>query len=515
MKSGFILIEIMIALSLATIFIGLIFMINHNSEVNYQMAIVHKELMKVFEERYSMYTDIHIGQEIHQLIQNTRLGKSISFNVKAKRFGNEDKEIDFEISASTTRGYTKSLHFAQILHGIEGEQCSVDIINGYKVGSYDYWTKKYNNPFISSDISVGNSLSHIDKLKMGIIRYNKRDIHLPVHELFNPTEIDIKGNLLYISEDSNVSSDPDLYIFDISSSTNIILRSSINSGPGLSDFVVKGDYIFASARSTVGQLHIFSLSNREKDLQLIGKYKLPLPFSSSTPTLGSSIEVNSDYIYLGTEKWDGNEFNIIDISNVYSPSYVNGFEIGSRVNDIKMALISEAKLSNEINPSHDNILVANSGLFQLINLNISNPNNISISKKYEFSGSSRQDGKVIFPFENSLIFGRTNGGFNIVYDHELFYWPEEFVSLKQSGAGNISLDEPGGIYGIISDRFHIFLASRTLNNEFKIIDSNIASSTYSIPLDILPEKMICNRDRLYILGHQSPFLNEIYFIQND
>ncbi len=68
-------------------------------------------------------------------------------------------------------------------------------------------------------------------------------------------------------------------------------------------------------------------------------------------------------IFLGTEKWDGAEFSIIDINNPASPSIIGSFETGSKVNDIyindKYAYIADSDitqfhildLNNILNPN--------------------------------------------------------------------------------------------------------------------------------------------------------------------
>ena len=172
-----------------------------------------------------------------------------------------------------------------------------------------------------------------------------------------------------------------------------------------------------------------------------------------------------------------------------------GLEIGAKVDDIEV---------------RGNVAyVASADQYQLRAVDISVPSNPVVIATFSPSGWQRQEGKAISSFEDGLSFGRTSGGFNIATDHELFAWA---TSSTVNSTAPDSLDISGGVYGIIADKRHIFAATRTLNKEFSIFDSSLASSastTYSLP--VAPQTMTCNGSNIYVLANTAPYIYEISF----
>jgi hypothetical protein len=209
--------------------------------------------------------------------------------------------------------------------------------------------------------------------------------------------------------------------------------------------------------------------------------------------LASSIFYKNNKVYLGTEKWSGEEFNIIDVSDVINPVKIGGLEIGSKVNDIYV---------------DGNIAyVASSDQFQLRVVDIKNPNNPTVLNTFSPSGWQRQEGKTISLFEQSLNFGRTSGGFNFISDHEAFSW---LANSSTTLDNPFSIDVPSGVYGIVRDRDRIYLATRQVDRELQIFDTQLSASTssaYSLPIQ--PQAMTCDGDHLYILAHTAPVIYKI------
>lgn len=314
-------------------------------------------------------------------------------------------------------------------------------------------------------------------------------ISLPIDVRNLPTDFEIRNNIAYISFDSNISSDPDLMIFDVNNYKQSKILGSIDSGPGISSFVLAGRQIYASALSTAFQLHVFDL-NGPNDIKIKAKYKLPLPFATSSSPYGTSLDFHNPYIYLGTNKWEGEEFNQIEYKN-NTFNFVNSFEIGSKVNEI-YSFDNEIYLAG----SNENQLV----LFR---------NNIGILDKIvSFSGSgfNKQEGKSLDIYENILAFGRTSGGFDIKADPEIYL----FSSSSQIIKSDLSLNQSGGYYGAVFDKDYVYLISHEVDKEFQIKDHALqVVFDYSLP--IKPKKIVCDRDKIYILSGTSPDLYEISF----
>ncbi len=380
--------------------------------------------------------------------------------------------------------------------------CSVDFIDRTIVGSYDWWKRQAQAAMATSTTTAPL------RLNIALTKYP-----LPIPTTILITHLEVRGNIAYVSADSNVTSDPDLYViklpFDESGSdyynpvagsstvNGSTILSSINSGPGITNFSIAGKYIYAAAPSTAAELHIIQQGPNHA-LSLVKKYQLSLPYATATPALGSSIAFSNDKIYLGTEKWVGEEFNIIDVTNPALPAKKSGMEIGTRVGDIYI--------------NGDKAYVSSPDQQQLKIIDISNPLLPIVQNGFGPSGWQRQEGLVSNIFEGRLDFGRTSGGYNVTTDHEAFTFATS-SPLNQSAYK--STDMPGGVYGILSDRYYEYVITRQIGNEFQIFDHNMnASSSSRFALPTSPQSMTCYRDKIYILSHTSPNIYQIQIIEN-
>ncbi len=345
--------------------------------------------------------------------------------------------------------------------------------------------RKY--PFISPADAEGTPLC---SPKLGSTTPAITPIVLPINPLLPLTDIEVRNRIAYISIDSSVSADPDLIIADIADPKNPKILSVLNTGPGIKSIALAGKYIFAAAASAAAQLHVIRLDSLAAPA-LVKKYQLPLPAPSTTPPMGSSISYRKGIAYLGTEKWDGNELSTIDVAVPSIPKMLGGMEIGSKVNDSAVR--------------GDLAYVANASPYQLETIDAKDPAHPVVAEAFSPSGWARQEGEAASSFEDTHSLGRTSGGFDIASDHEAFMWPA-------TSSMPVSMNMPGGVYGIIAGRDHAYLATRTVNKEFAVLNSSLSSSSaayYSLPVS--PQAMTCDLDRLYILAHSAPALYEITF----
>lgn len=340
-------------------------------------------------------------------------------------------------------------------------------------------------------------------------------IVLPISSAQYITHFEVRNGYAYISFDSNVNSDKDFMIIDIRDRDNPSIVGSIDTGPGLSSFVIVGSKAYASAASTAFQLHIIDISNRYSPV-LLSKFKIPPPYATATMPYATSIQhfsrSGADYVIFGTEKWVGNEFNIIDVSNPLMPNFVNSYKIDSKVNSIFLYTRSDL----EGRPPQMIAYVAASSLDQLLRFDISNVNQPNLVDSFSPSGWNRQEGKSIDIRYDRLVFGRTAGGFDIVNDHELFAWPTSTIESGGplstfSHSQNISK----GIYGIVEDIENIFTLSRSTmwplmiwNNELEQITTSSLSEVF-LQNGEVPKFMNCDNDHIYILSSNIPILYEI------
>lgn len=288
------------------------------------------------------------------------------------------------------------------------------------------------------------------------------------------TDIEARNGIAYLVADSTSSSQKDFFIIDARDPSNPSLVSSLNTGPGLSAIEVAGPYVFVAQASSVNQLQIIDIRDRRSP-QLISQLKLPLPTPTTTASFASSIFYSKGYIYLGTQKWNGAEFSVIDVSNPYDPVVVGMFETNTVVNDIYIR--------------KDRAYLAAADEKQLRVLDISIKNDPLLMSSFSPSGWQTQAGRTLEYFEDRLGFGRTVGGFNVQTNHEAF--------LFQDNIQQASKDIPGGVYGMLVRPESVFLLTHSTDQELQVWNPDLSERIHDMPLGSSPAKMSCDRSNLF------------------
>ncbi len=141
-----------------------------------------------------------------------------------------------------------------------------------------------------------------------------------ISDLSNPTEIhslqvstdaiydvEVSGGYLFAGD---FSTSDDIYIYDISDPTNLVLQDSISAGASVFDLEVSGGFLYAVSTAAGDDFEIFDISDVSNILKVAGV------------ELGDniySLEVVDNYAYIGT---GGGNLLIYDISDPVSPSSV-------------------------------------------------------------------------------------------------------------------------------------------------------------------------------------------------
>lgn len=507
---GILLVDILIAFSLTTLFIIIMSQSSSQAREIFETAKMREQALRIYSANSDSIDALLPDSTIDLVASSSSVGKAygkwygnLMIETVSAVYDNDSSYLDLDIATSSLnvtgydpvtfrsiRGFNNGGSFLDIDVGSQldiggAPVCSVDFGNNNVIGSYEY--ERLREGTIQSGGGVSSTTIDLQIIP----------IHLPIDPNLPLTDIEVRNGIAYVVADSNISADPDLYIFDIRDPSNVRLVSSLNTGPGLSSIALAGKRIYASAPSTVAQLHTIRLDNLSTPV-LENRYRLPLPYATATPTLGSSVFYNAGKVYLGTEKWVGEEFNVIDVSDPITPTKLSGNEIGSKVNDI----FSYRGYTYVTASSRDQLLVFNT------RSPASSTVEIDLAQAFSPSGWERQEGKVVSFFEQGLGLGRTSGGFDISSDHEVFLWA---TTSSSTLVDFVSANNPGGVYGILQDRSHIYLATRQLNKELQILDRNLSTIIASFALPIAPLVMTCDRDYIYILANRAPFIFKMTF----
>ncbi len=294
------------------------------------------------------------------------------------------------------------------------------------------------------------------------------------------TDIEARNGIVYLTADATISAYADLFIINTIDTAHPTLVSSLNTGPGVSAIEIAGPYIFLAQSSSVNQLQIIDIHNRSSP-QLISQLKLPLPTPTTTAPFATSIFYSKGFIYLGTVKWNGAEFTIIDVSNIYNPTVLGTFETNTKINDIYV--------------NENTAFLASSDTQQIRILDVTDKSNLVLINSFSPSGSQTAEGKVLDYWQGGFGFGRSTGGFNIMANHEVFVFAtsSDFSDIPSY----ISKDIAGGIYGMTMRNDNVFLLTHSTDHEFQIWDSTLSARISDISLGIQGKRMSCDLSNFY------------------
>ncbi len=449
-----IVVDILLAFSLAAIFAALIFESSTLLRNVFEQARERNELMDLYEAHKDYFVNMIPYESRHLSIPVA--SSTVEIIGQARWYGNDRVETEININGK---------------------------LSFKSVRSY---------PKMSEIDTRGTSVCSADFNRQGTLTITQ--IALPVDPLLPLTDLEVRNSVAYISTDSTRAGDPDIIVVDISDTTHPSIVSFLNTGPGITTFSLVGKWIFTAAASTAGQLHAIRIDSLNQ-LVLERKYTLPLPSTTTSPTMASSIFYADNQLYLGTEKWDGAEFIVFDTSNPAQLVQQGSLEIGSKVTDIFVR--------NGIAYS------TTAAQQQLIVTDITDPFHLVPQNSFSPAGWSRQEGKHIYFFEDRLSFGRTSGGFDIKTEHELFTWA---TSSAQDLASLTSFNVSGGVYASVADRSGVYIVTRSAGHELQKFGFDVSQgpvATYSLP--VAPQTLVCDNERLYVLAHSAPFIYEISF----
>lgn len=404
----------------------------------------------------------------HMAPYEARADAVSSTSARAIWYGNDRIETDMAVVATGTPS-----------SGSRAERIELEQVSAYP---YSDMRDAVGTPLCSADFLHGKSASVPDIAA----------IQLPVSQTLPLTDLQVRDGVAYVSADSAASADPDILVFDIRDEKSPKLLSSINTGPGISSIAIAGRRIYAAAKSAAAQLHVVRLDSLASPV-LEARFKLPLPYATATAPFASSIFYDRSKAYLGTEKWDGDEFDVVDVSDPARPAKIGGLDTGTKINGIYAR--------NGI------AYLAGADQYQLRIVDATDPTSPFLLNSFGPSGWQRQEGQKIDLFENALSFGRTSGGFDIPTDFEAFAWATTSLS---SLANPAHANDPGGAYGIVADRRHIFLGTRQAGKEFKVFDRSLSVlATYPLPASV--QSSTCDNDSIFVLGHTAPIIYRITF----
>jgi hypothetical protein len=301
-----------------------------------------------------------------------------------------------------------------------------------KLQSYVLWrdgflqTHQIEIPAFVSDLSIQPDTYECDSAM-----WSSSTLFTPSQQLFSSllpaniaanagsiSTLNVASTTLYAIASSTVlKTDPDIFMFDISSSTNPEYEGDLDSAPstklGLNSVAISKGYIYAANGSqpnfatcktgaACSQLQIIN-SVDPANPTVTTNFQLstttaPFATGSEGQSIGKSIAYSEGRVYLGLSKDAntlGDEFNIIDVRNPSSPQWLGGYHVGRSVNRIR---IKGAFAYLATDGPQEEVLV----------VNISDPAHILLVSSFTAPGNSLYGyGKDLTFASSTILLGRS------------------------------------------------------------------------------------------------------------
>lgn len=270
-------------------------------------------------------------------------------------------------------------------------------------------------------------------------------------ESYDAKDITVDGIYAYMGTKNNSGgSDPEFYIFNISTPGNVTLAGDYDVGGDVNAVFIDGDYAYLATSVDSQELLVLDISNKANPVQA-GSY------NSDEGKDGQSIFVDGNTAYLGTSNnfgWYDHEFYVLDVGNLASISKLDSYNIYNTVYDIykdgNYAYIATARLFDE-----------------LLIFNVQNPESIGYVGHYNEWGW--YVGYGIHKEGDTAYFVTSNGWFGsqdfYIIDVSNPYIPSKIGSLDLGT--NREIDVNGD---------YAYVASDTNNEELTIIDISTPSA---------------------------------------
>jgi|SRR3989344_315903 len=287
----------------------------------------------------------------------------------------------------------------------------------------------------------------------------------------NATDIDIQDNFVYITTDPSAPGKDDFFIYEFDPvAVTLTPRGSLDISVGLNAVDVAGNYAYLANASTTGtesseELVIIDVTDKDSP------FPLPSPLTlgiipncpSFCPGGAQSIYYLNGRVYIGTHRINGDEFYVVDVSNIPSspPSIIRSLNVNHNVNDIA------------VRDGYAYLAVSdNSG--ELHVYNISDPGPISFAGSFNANrtGSDIEDGISLYLIGNKVYLGRER--VNNPSERDFYIIDADVASptfLEELGSQNLGLGPSAvGTVGLVVRGRLAFLAIDDSTTAFKILN---------------------------------------------
>lgn len=303
------------------------------------------------------------------------------------------------------------------------------------------------------------------------------------------TKIEAREPYLFISLDSNKTNDSDLIVLDVKNKENILVADEINTGSGISDFVLTKDHIISSYSGSALSGQVINIRDPQ-NIYIVNQFATALPFATATRGYASSIALDFPYLYLGTEKWIGNELEVFYLNNLSDIKNLYSFDINNKIEDI---LVDKNRLY---------IAKAGKDEFMSIDKNLLNEGILSYNS-FSFKGHETQETLSLLYTPQKIWLMRSSGGFNNSNNPELISIQKDTEEIIQN------IDWGSSIYRAINKSEDIVFVSGSTSAPVRLLNTDNRLSEISIPDKQKIVSISCDLSFVYFAGIKDIFIYQI------
>lgn len=190
------------------------------------------------------------------------------------------------------------------------------------------------------------------------------------------------------------SSDPEFYIYDITTPASPVEIGTMDLGTDAFDVVVSGNYALVATASNSQELMVINLSTPASP-SLTGS------FNAAGNSDANAVSVDGNTVFIGRNQSTDPEIYSISISTPSSPSQLGSLDTTNTITELALGQSNQYLYGASID---------NAG--ELVVVSVATPTSLSLTSTYNPSGNS--DGTGVTAFSTYALLGRASGEVDVV-----------------------------------------------------------------------------------------------------
>ncbi|MBI4268268.1 hypothetical protein HY627_00345 [Candidatus Uhrbacteria bacterium] len=307
---------------------------------------------------------------------------------------------------------------------------------------------------------------------------------LTVSSLQRGTGIGVRGRYVYLSTDSTIASDPDLFVVDVSNPDAPWIAATLDTGPGIAAIALADNYLYAANTSRTGQLQIISIQNPSHP-NFISQMRMPSVTGTGAQGVGTAIAIKNRIVFVGLSKTaTGPELHIIDASDPSHPLALSSVPAGTKINAIGI----HGTRAYIATPTSDQLRV----------IDVSDARHPILSTTFRPNDSASNNGQSVALAGSVAYFGRNASATASASSSQLFLLDTQSSSTLPEQA-SVSIN--ASVFAIAEHTGRLLLGTNNAARSLQLWGTASSSEPLllsSIALAAPPRAIACDDDFIYL-----------------